>query len=180
MHSIHTLGFKEVAVDMTNSWLSNCRKQFWGSSFNYIVVLGWTFRGFILEEATWEQVEGKLGSIIFSHLFNGRLEIGKAIREGFYLAVEHENTSVPEKQRMTKSLDALTADTLWVIFTAKNAMEATEFLAMCNSLAQFLHIWKTCLEHVLMKWRTTNDLTCCFHHGERVLWRQGGQYWIPW
>jgi hypothetical protein len=52
-------------------------------------------------------VEDKLGSIIFSHLFNGRLEIGKAMREGFYLAVEHANTFIPENQRIRKSLDAL-------------------------------------------------------------------------
>jgi hypothetical protein len=195
--SIHTLGFKETAVDLsglTNSWLNNCWKQFWGSSFNYNAIfeypddmagkilhpkvdvaivrldiqldlarmvghliylltlhdievsrpfsfatllmlcnevptstnlsssvcpdtrktlerdfrlgwgatwsllvplrtsfefatklikelqdnmlgdLGWTFSGFTLEEATWQQqVEDKLGSIIFSHIFNGRL-----------------------------------------------------------------------------------------------------------
>ena len=35
---MHTLGFMETAVDLsrlTNSWLSNCWKQFWGSSFNF-------------------------------------------------------------------------------------------------------------------------------------------------
>lgn len=48
-----------------------------------------------------------------------------------YLAVEHVDCSVPEKLKMTESLDALTADTLRVIFSAKNAMEASEFLSMC-------------------------------------------------
>jgi hypothetical protein len=38
------------------------------------------------------------------------------MREGFYLVVEHANTCIPEKQRMTESLDALTADTLRVIY----------------------------------------------------------------
>ena len=53
------------------------------------------------------------------------------MREGFYLAVEQADIPISEKERMTKSLDALTADTLRVIFSAKNAMEASEFLAMC-------------------------------------------------
>ena len=53
------------------------------------------------------------------------------MREGFYLAVEQAYTPILKKERMTKSLDTLTADTLHVIFNAKNAMEASEFLAMC-------------------------------------------------
>ena len=38
MDSVHTLGFMETVVDLsglTNSWFSNCWKQFWGSSFNF-------------------------------------------------------------------------------------------------------------------------------------------------
>jgi len=39
VESFHTLGFEEAsAVDLlgiTNCWLSNSRKQFWASSFNY-------------------------------------------------------------------------------------------------------------------------------------------------
>jgi hypothetical protein len=62
-------------------------------------------------------VEDKLGSIIFNHLFNGRLEIGKAMREGFYLAVEQANTSIPEKKMIIEFLDALTTYTLRVIFS---------------------------------------------------------------
>ena len=53
------------------------------------------------------------------------------MREDFYLAVEQANTPILVKERMTKSLDALIVDTLCVIFSAKNAMEASKFLAMC-------------------------------------------------
>lgn len=84
-------------------------------------------------ESTWkEQVEDKIGSIIYSHLFNARLEIGKAMREGFYLAVESVDASIDEKHRMKGPLDSLTGDTLRVIFSAQNAMEASEFLAKCT------------------------------------------------
>ena len=55
--------------------------------------LGWTFKNFKLQEATWkQQVEDKLGAIIYSHLFNGRLEIGKVMRRDFYLAIDAAKT----------------------------------------------------------------------------------------
>ena len=42
--------------------------------------LGWTFINFRLQEATWkEQVEDKIGAIIYNYLFSGRFEIGKAM-----------------------------------------------------------------------------------------------------
>ena len=56
--------------------------------------LGWTFKNFKLQEAIWkQQVEDKLGAIIYNHLFNGRLEIGKAMRRDFYLAIDATKTS---------------------------------------------------------------------------------------
>ena len=214
MDSVHALGFIETAVDhfwLTNSWLNNCWKQFWDSSFNfnaifkyqdnmadkilrpkvdvtivrpdiqldlagmvghliYLLTLhsievnrpfsfatllmlcngvptstnlstlvcpdtrhalerdfrldwratwfllvplrtsfdfatnlikdlqnnqlgdfGWTFTNFILQESNLEQqIEDKIGGIIYSHLFNGRLEIGKAMQEGFTLQLSKQ------------------------------------------------------------------------------------------
>ena len=60
--------------------------------------LGWTFRNFRLQEAIWkEQVEDKIGAIIYSYLFSGRFEIGKAMQRGFYLGISTAKTSDVKK-----------------------------------------------------------------------------------
>ena len=49
--------------------------------------LGWTFSNFTLQESIWkQQVEDKIGAIIYSYLFSGKFEIGTSLRNGFYLA----------------------------------------------------------------------------------------------
>jgi len=52
-------------------------------------VLGWSFVNFQFEEKNMlEEVEKKLGSIIWCHLFKSKQLVGKALREGFFLPIE--------------------------------------------------------------------------------------------
>ena len=114
--------------------------------------LGWTFKNFKLQEA-WKQVEDKLGAIIYSHLFNGRLEIGKAMRRGFYLAIDAAKTSNVKLQSMKTALDNLIADSLQVVFSGKNAMEAADFLNKCTFTSkvpqQLANMFKACVHQMI-------------------------------
>ena len=93
--------------------------------------LGWTFSNFTLEDSTWkQQVEDKIGAIIYIYLFSDRFEIGRSLRKGFYLAV----TAITDtkKRIITSALNNLTAENLQVMFSGKNAMEASKFLKKCT------------------------------------------------
>ena len=99
--------------------------------------LGWTFSNFTLEVSTWkQQVEDKIGAIIYSYLFSDRFEIGRSLRKGFYLAV----TAITDtkKRIITSALNNLTAENLQVMFSGKNAMEASKFLKKCTFISRVL------------------------------------------
>ena len=85
--------------------------------------LGWTFNKFTLQESTWkQQIEDKIGAVIYSYLFSGRFDIGRSLRKGFYLAA---SAAADAKKRIISSaLDNLTTENLQVMFSRKNAMEA--------------------------------------------------------
>jgi hypothetical protein len=115
--------------------------------------LGWTFRNFKLQEATWKQQVGdKISAIMYSHLFNGRQEIWKAMQRDFYLAIATAKISDVEKRIMKIALDNLTVESLQVIFSRKNAMEATEFLSKCifinRVLQQLAEMFKACMHQM--------------------------------
>lgn len=80
-----------------------------------------------------QQVQEKLGSIIYSRLFVGRVEVGKTMREGFHSdALSAPNSVLPkDKEGMKQALDNL-APYVRVIFSGKSAMGAAEFLAACK------------------------------------------------
>ena len=93
----------QFAIDLVNEFANN---QFGDQ-------LGWTFRNFKLQEATWkQQIEDKIGAIIYSHLFNARQNIGKAMQKDFYLAIAATKTSNVEKRIMKTTLDNLTVESL--------------------------------------------------------------------
>ena len=92
--------------------------------------LGWTFSNFTLQESIWkQQVEDKIGAIIYSYLFSGTFEIGRSLRNGFYLAATA--TTDTKKRIITSALNNLTVKNLQVMFSGKNAMKPSEFLKKC-------------------------------------------------
>ena len=86
--------------------------------------LGWSFINFQLEENNWAtQVEKKLGSIIWSHLFRGRQLVGKALREGFLMAVDTAPISDIEKEKYKGEVTQLTLDCLKIAFSGSCCIE---------------------------------------------------------
>lgn len=91
--------------------------------------LGWSFVNFQFEEKNWaEEVEKKLGSIIWSHLFKGKQLVGKALREGFFLAIE--TTPIPDsrKEGFRSEVMQLTPDCLKIAFSGSCCIEPEQFM----------------------------------------------------
>jgi hypothetical protein len=80
--------------------------------------LGWTFSNFTLQESIWkQQIEDKIGAIIYSYLFSGRFEIGRSLRKGFYLAATA--TTDTKKRIITSAFNNLTTENLQVMFSGR-------------------------------------------------------------
>jgi hypothetical protein len=86
------------------------------------------------EDSTWIQdIEKKVGSIIHLHLFKRRSKVGKALRNGLWMALQSSETKVDgcEQKAMVKGFSELTTDNLQCIFNGRNSMTAAEFLKEC-------------------------------------------------
>ena len=91
--------------------------------------LGWSFVNFKLQEDNWtQQVENKLGGIIWSHLFKERELIAKVLREGFFLSVETTPTSKNKKKIFLSDLKQLTPECLKIAFSGSCSIEPEQFL----------------------------------------------------
>ena len=118
--------------------------------------LGWTFNNFTLQESTWkQQVEDKIGAIIYNYFFSGKFEIGRSLRNDFYLATTA--TTDTKKRIITSALNNLTAENLQIMFSGKNVMEASEFLNKCI----FISIVPSKLTEMF------KDCIHCMTYGER-------------
>lgn len=103
---------------------------------NYGDDLEFSFTDFKLgEDATWTQdIENKIGSLIYLRLFEGRSKVGKAIRDGFLGAVASSKSKVKENvhKSMEDGLAELTSDNLRCLFSGKNSVTAKEFMTQCT------------------------------------------------
>lgn len=115
--------------------------------------LEWMFKNFSLSDGPdWiSEVQNKIGRVIYHYLFDGRVKVGKAIREGFLLSTTHAKfLDVPkEKQAMCDGIAEITIENIRCIFTGKNSMTPQEFLRVCE-FSHFLQpevvmFFKTCI-----------------------------------
>ena len=95
-------------------------------------------------------MEDKIGAIIYNYLFSGRFEIGRSLRKCLYLAATA--TTDTKKRIITSALNNLTAKNLQVMFSGKNAMEASDFLKKCIFTSRFLlkltKMFKECIHRM--------------------------------
>ena len=93
--------------------------------------LGWTFINFKLTEENWAQdVEKKLGSIIWCHLFKDRNDVGKALREGFYLAINTAPLTETRKEELRSDIALLTPDCLKIAFSGSYGIDPQKFMSV--------------------------------------------------
>jgi hypothetical protein len=93
--------------------------------------LGWTFINFRLDEENWaKEVKKKLGSIIWCHLFKDREQVGKALREGFHLAIDIAPISETKKESFRKEVALLTPDCLKIAFSGSYTIEPKKFMSV--------------------------------------------------
>jgi hypothetical protein len=107
--------------------------------------LGWTFINFRLDEENWaKEVKKKLGSIIWCHLFKDREQVGKALREGFHLAIDIAPISETKKESFRKEVALLTLDCLKIAFSRSCSIELEKFMSMVE--------FETTIDKVYQDW----------------------------
>lgn len=91
--------------------------------------LGCSFVSFTLDEDNWaQQVENKLGGIIWSYLFKDRELVAKALREGFFLSVQKGPASESRKHKFMSDLKQLTPECLKIALLGSCSIEPEQFL----------------------------------------------------
>ena len=92
--------------------------------------LGLTFINFKMTKENWTmEVEKKLGSIIWCHLFKNRNEVGKALREGFYLAIITAPIRKTRKEEFISDIALLTPDCLKIAFSRSCSINPGKFMS---------------------------------------------------
>ena len=91
--------------------------------------LGWYFVNLTLDEDNWtQQVENKLGGIIWSHLSKGQELVAKALRKGFFLSVKIAPASESTKNIFMSGLKQLTPKCLKIALLGSCSIEPEQFL----------------------------------------------------
>lgn len=92
-------------------------------------ILGWTFVNFSLNEENWAtEVEQKLGSIIWCHLFKDKEGVGKAVRKGFHLTIETTPISETKKEGFKTKVALLIPNCLKIDFSGSYSIEPKKFM----------------------------------------------------
>ena len=100
-----------------------------------------------MTEQNWTvEVEKKLGSIIWCHLFKDRNEVGKALREGFYLAVNTTPVEETRKEEFKRDIALLTLESFKIAFFGSCSINAQRFMSTIffeDSINEVLKEWFT-------------------------------------
>ena len=92
--------------------------------------LGWTFINFKMTKENWAmEVEKKLGSIIWCHLFKDRNEVGKTLREGFNLAIITTSIGKKRKEEFISDIVLLTPNCLKIAFSKSCSIDPGKFMS---------------------------------------------------
>ena len=75
------------------------------------------------------EVVKKLGSIIWCHLFKDKTEVGKALREGFYLAIKTAPILETRKEEFRSEIALLTPDCLKIAFSGSCSIYSKKFMS---------------------------------------------------
>ena len=92
------------------------------------------------------EVEKKLGSIIWCHLFKDRNEVGNALREGFYLAIIITPIGKTRKEEFISDIALLTLDCLKITFSGSCSIDLGKFMSVIvfeNTINEVHQEWFT-------------------------------------
>jgi hypothetical protein len=75
--------------------------------------------------------------IVWSHLFNGKKEIGKAMQDGFFAILNQAPISKTSRTKIQKDMSDLNPKARKVAFNGACAIEVVDFLRLCHFRATF-------------------------------------------